>query len=111
MKKSPREKTRQHLSPRFRFQSGSYGDVGSFMPSIACQEQIASNKWDYHFVLVKPIVQYQEEDKADSEANRDLATAFHQMEQSGSEYTVAKYLRSQGYVSVTGFNIVKESKR
>ena len=81
------------------------------MPSLACLKQIAPNQWDYHFVLVKPDVQYREEDKADSEAYRDLATAFHQMDQSGSEYAVAKYLRTQGYVSVTDFNIVKESRR
>jgi len=82
------------------------------MPSIACLKQIAPNKWDYHFVLVKPDVQYREEDKADSEAYRDLATAaFHQIEQSGSEYAVAKYLRAQGYVSVTDFNIVNELRR
>jgi hypothetical protein len=111
MKNSPRAKGKQHLSPRFRFEPGSYGDIGSFMPSIASLEQIAPNKWDYHFVLVKPNVQYQKEDTAVSEAERDLEMAFRQKQQTGSDYAVAEYLRAQGYVSVTNFHIVKESKR
>ncbi|MEW6173679.1 MAG: hypothetical protein AB1510_11550 [Bacillota bacterium] len=110
MKKSPRAKSKQHLSPRFRFEPGSYGGVGSFMSSIANLKQIAPNKWDYHFVLVKPDVQYRQEDTAVSEAERDLDMAFRLKQQSGSDHVVAEYLRAQGYVSVTNFNIVKGPK-
>jgi hypothetical protein len=45
MLSSQQEETQPHLSPRFRFKPGFDGDAGSFMPSIACLEQMAPCRW------------------------------------------------------------------
>lgn len=40
MYKSPRKKVEPNISPRFRFEPGRNGDIGNFVPSIACLKQI-----------------------------------------------------------------------
>jgi hypothetical protein len=70
------------------------------MPSIACLEQTASNKWDYYFVLVDPGRIYSKEKPAVSQAEMDLEAAFLQKRRSGSDYAVGECLRDKGYVSV-----------
>ena len=77
MRNSPQE-PQAPLSPRFRFESGSYGGAGSFVPSIVCLKQTAPNKWDYYFVLVEPGRIYTKENLAVSQAEKDLKTAFLQ---------------------------------
>jgi hypothetical protein len=108
MRRPEKRRTEQPLSPRFRFEPGTYGGAGRFMPSIACLKQTAPNTWDYHFVLVKPQQMHPQEDTATSEAEKDLQMAFQRKEESGSDYAVAEYLRAQGYVSVTGFQVVND---
>lgn len=108
MHSSEQEEPQPHPSPRFRFEPGSYGGSGTFVPSLACLEQTAPDKWEYYFVLVDPSRVYAEEGSAVSQAEKDLAAAFIQKEQSGSDYAVGEYLRDKGYVSVTDFRIVKE---
>ena len=108
MRRPQQAETQPRLSPRFRFEPGSYGGTGSFMPSIACLEQTASNKWDYYFVLVDPGRIYSKEKLAVSQAEMDLEVAFLQKRRSGSDYAVGECLRDKGYVSVTDFRIVKE---
>lgn len=105
---STEQEPQAHPSPRFRFEPGSYGGPGTFVPSLACLEQTAPDKWEYYFVLVDPSRVYAEEDLAVSQAEKDLEAAFIQKEQSGSDYAVGEYLRDKGYVSVTNFKIVKE---
>jgi SEC-C motif len=102
-------KDQQPLSPQFRFEPGSYGGDGRFIPSIACLKQIALDQWDYHFVIVKLERVYPEKDMATLEATRDLDAAFAQRRKSGSDYTVAEYLRTKGYFSVTNFQTAKGS--
>ena len=97
-----------NFSPRFRFESGSYGGAGSFVPSIACLKQTAPNKWDYYFVLVDPGRVYTEEKPAVSQAEKDLEAAFLQKQQSSDDYAVGGNLRDKGYISVKDFNIVKD---
>jgi hypothetical protein len=77
------------------------------MPSTACLEQIAPDRWDYHFVLVDPARIYSKEGLAVSQAEMDLAAAYLQRQRFGSDYAVGEYLRDKGYVSVTDFRIVK----
>ncbi len=92
MQKSQPAETERMVTPQFRFKPGSYGDVGQFVPSIACLKQLAPNNWSHHFVLVKPTEQHSEEDDAAEIAEADLANAFLQKEQIGSELAVAEYL-------------------
>lgn len=101
----PSDLKEQCLSPGFRFEPGSYGSAGSFMPSIACLEQTAPNKWDYYFVLVDPGRIYKRKKLAVSQAEEDLEAAFLQKQQSGSDYVVGEYLRDKGYVRVTNFKV------
>jgi hypothetical protein len=96
----------QVLSPRFQFDPGSYGGNGDYMPSIACQEQTAQNVWQYAYIVTKPSVRYQTEEKAVTEAKQDLAAAFQRKEASGRERVVGEYLSSIGYMSVTGFKVI-----
>ncbi len=93
---------------QFRFEPGSYGEAGSFLPSIACLAQTSADQWHHHFVLVKLPEQYEEEDEAAAVAETDLHNAFLRKEQTGSEVAVAAYLRARGYVSVTGFSIAQD---
>ena len=107
MQKSQPAETERMVTPQFRFKPGSYGDVGQFVPSIACLKQLAPNNWSHHFVLVKPTAQHSEEDDASEIAEADLANAFLRKEQIGSELAVAEYLKSQDYVKVSDFRIVR----
>lgn len=97
----------ERLSPRFRFEPGSYGGPGAFMPSIACLEQVRPNEWEYHFVIVRPEDLHAEEGAAVAEATRDLNRAFASRSQSMSDVAVAQSLRNAGYVSVEGYNVVE----
>ena len=95
------------VTPQFRFEPGSYGDIGQFVPSIACLKQFGPNNYSHYFVLVKPTEQHSEEDDAAEEAEADLVNAFLRKEQIGSDLAVAEYLKSQGYVKVSDFKIVR----
>ncbi len=94
-------------SPRFRFEPGSYGRPGAFIPSIACLKQVRPNEWDYHFVIVRPEDLHTEEATAVAEATRDLDKAFASRSQSMGDFAVAQSLKSAGYVSVEGFKVVE----
>lgn len=98
------ETGRSHV-PSFRFEPGSYGDTGTFMPSIACLKENKPGEWNVHFVLVRPATVHAEEDEASTAAENDLEAAFAQREQIGSDLAVAEYLRARGYASVEGFKI------
>lgn len=91
----------------FKFEPGSYGDIGNFMPSIACLKGSVETGWKYHFVLVKSDINYQKEEEAVLHATKDLDYAFEQRQMGGSDYAVANSLKSKGYISVENFNIAK----
>ena len=95
-------------SSGFHFKPGSYGDIGHFMPSIACLKQTRPKEWNHHFVLVKPVKHHTKEIDACEESELDLRNAFQKKAATGSSMAVAEYLRAQGYVSVKDFNIVKK---
>ncbi len=93
------------LSPRFRFEPGSYSAPGAFLPSIACLEQWKPHAWRYHFVLVKPDVLCVEEAESVSQAEGDLNHAFAGEGTPAGE-RVAESLKALGYIKVEGFKIV-----
>ena len=102
------ETAENNIKPKFKFEPGSYGDVGNFMPSIACLKQTNTNDWKYHFVLVKPEEHSEVEDDAVFQATQDLDLSFQEKEKTGSDFTVAEVLKSFGYISVSDFHIVSE---
>ena len=93
--------------PKFKFEPGSYGDIGNFMPSIACLKGSMESGWKYHFVLVKSDINYQKEQEAILHATKDLDYAFEQKQMGGSYYAVTDSLKLKCYISVENFNIVK----
>lgn len=93
------------LSPRFRFESGSYSVPGAFLPSIACLEQWKPDAWRYHFVLVKPEVLCVKEAEAVLQAEGDLNQAFADGGSSTGEREGA-YLKALGYIRVDGFKTI-----
>ena len=93
--------------PRFKFEPGSYGDIGNFMPSIACMKR-DKNDWKHHFVIVKITKTFRNEDKAVSVAINDLNKAYKKREKTGLDITVGEVLSSDGYVNVKNFHIVNE---
>jgi len=94
-------------SPRFRFEPGSYGGPGAFMPSIACLKQVRPDEWEYHFVIVRPEDLHAQEETAVAEATRDLDRAFASRSQSMGDIAVAQALKSIGYLSVEDFQVVE----
>jgi hypothetical protein len=94
--------------PKFQYEPGSYGDVGNFMPSIACMKK-DNNVWKYHFVIVKISKTFSKEDKAVAVATKDLDKAFKKREKTGLDITVGESLSSDGYVNVENFHIVNEN--
>ena len=92
----------------FKFEPGSYGDVGNFMPSLACLRAIKKDEWKYHFVLVKPASVHPDEDTAVSEAEKDISKAYQVKQIDGTDGEIAIKLRQMGYISVDNFNVVRK---
>lgn len=97
----------EKLSPLFRFEPGSYGRLGAFVPSIACLKQVRPDEWEYHFVIVRPETVHDEEESAVAEATRDLNRAFAGHSRRVGDLAVAHSLKGAGYVSVDGFQVVQ----
>ena len=90
----------------FRFEAGSYGDTGLFMPSIACLKSVGNNEWTYYFVLVRSNEVVEEEGQATALAGEDLSAAFNVKDNGGTDDDVAMILKEKGYESVDDYNIV-----
>ena len=93
------------ISPRFRFEPGSYSAPGAFLPSIACLEQWKPHAWRYHFVLVKLDVLCAQEAEAVSQAEGDLNRAF---EGTPGDERVAERLKALSYIRVEGFKVLDD---
>ncbi len=104
------ESTKKEFKTIYRFEAGSYGDVGRFMPSLACLKLTRKEKWTYHFVLVKPGSIYSEEDQATAEAENDMSEAYKVKDIGGTDAKLAMELRQKGYLSVDKFNVVGNGK-
>jgi len=95
------------IAGRFRYEPGSYGGPGVFLPSIACLEQWQPNRWRYYFVLVRLDDFSENEDDATGRAAEDLNTAF-----SGatSAEAAAGTLKALGYKRMDDFKIVRDNR-
>lgn len=94
--------------PIFRFEPGSYGGRGGYMPSLANLKSETGDQWSYYFVLVKPESILDDEDAAVAEAHADLDVAFAIKERGGSDADVAMALRGMGYLNVDDFKVVTQ---
>ena len=94
------------LNELYRFEPGSYGDAGSYMPSLACLKQIRKDEWRYHFVLVKLESLHEDKDEATNEAEMDISNSYVIKEAGGTDAELAMSLKNKGYVSVDNYKIV-----
>ena len=95
----------------YRFEAGSYGDAGDYMPSIACLKQNDRGESTYHFVLIKPSIIHLDEDDAVSEGENDLEIAFKAKHATGSDEILAEKLKELEYVNVDNFKIVQRDDK
>ena len=93
---------------RFRFEAGSYGGAGGYLPSIACLARDRQGKWAYHFVLVIPDALRDDAEAATIESGEHLFDAF---EGGPVPEAVVRRLKNVGYVSVTDFRVVGAGSR
>ncbi len=100
------EDDENELKELYRFEPGSYGDVGSFVPSLACLKQTRKDEWKYHFVLVKPESIHTDEDGATNEAEKDISDSYVIKESGGTDAELAMSLKAKGYLSVDNYDIV-----
>lgn len=109
MEKSTTE-IKSESEPIYRFEAGSYGDVGQYMPSIACLKSALNGEWSYHFILVNPNHVLLEEDQAVAQADNDLSFAFEVRNGGGTDAELAMELKNKGYASIDNFNIVQSNE-
>ena len=95
----------------FQYKAGSYGDIGNFMPSIACLKQEREDEWIHYFVLVKPEEIFELEDDASDQSQEDLEEAFRIKFETNSEEKFALSLKNKGYLNVNDFKIVQPENR
>lgn len=88
---------------RFRFEAGSYGGPGGYLPSIACLRRDEQGRWSYHFVLVIPDELRDDEERATLESGEHLFRAFQGRP---SPESIALRLKEVGYMSVSDFRVV-----
>ena len=96
---------------RFRYEFGSYGGPGGYMPSILCYKETGPDSWVEHFCLVKPDAMFDDEDSASQTAEKHLAEARALMDAGGSIQDFALSLRHEGYKNISDFRIVKDGRR
>lgn len=95
---------------RFRYESGSYGDSGGYMPSIMGYKETEADSWLEHLCLVKPDAIFDDEVSASELAERNLATALTIMGSGGGPQEFAMSLRHEGYKNVNDFRVVRSQK-
>lgn len=96
---------------KFRFDVGSYGDSGYFMPSLLCWREVGPDKWEPYYCLVKPDDVFDKEDPAIARASEHLMQAAIESEMAGNASAAALLLRERGYKSVDDFRIAPEDAR
>lgn len=92
---------------RFRYESGSYGGLGGYVPSIMGYKETGTDAWVEHLCLVKPDTIFDEEASASEMAERHLAAARTIVDSGGSPQEFALSLRHEGYKNVDDFRIVR----
>lgn len=103
------EMSERPLPPgRFRYEHGSYGGPGGYMPSILCYQETGPDSWVEHFCLVKPDAIFDQEDSASEAAAKHLAEARAVMDAGGSIQDFALSLRHEGYKSVSDFRVMRD---
>ena len=97
------------LSPRFRFEAGSYGGGGRpYAPSAVCYEQIAQDDWREHFCLANPTQLFDTADEATAQTETDLQEAAARKAAGGTDADFAMTLKKKGYLAVDNFQRARD---
>ena len=100
----PRERT----TGRYRFEPGSYGGPGGYVPSLACFSESAPGEKDYRFVLVNPSYVVGSEREAVARATADFSEACRLDDAMRSTEAMGRQLSARGYVLVENFKVIGE---
>ena len=95
----------ERTSGPFRFEPGSYGGPGCFVPSLACMRDTAEGE-KYEFVLANPSVVFVSEENAVAQATADFSDACRVDDATGSMNAMGAQLAGLGYVLVGDFKVV-----
>jgi hypothetical protein len=95
-------------SNRTRFEPGSYGDTGGFLPSLLCYKETDPDSWEEYYCLVKPDVCFEDEDSATAMATSHLDEAFAEIQAGGNPADVAISLRHHGYKQLDQFQVIRD---
>lgn len=101
----------ERTTGEFRFEPGSYGGPGGYVPSLACFRELAPGEKEYRFVLAKPSSIVDSEHEAVTEATADFSEACRVDDATGSTKAMARQLSARGYVLVERFVIVGDDAR
>ena len=96
----------ERTTGEFRFEPGSYGGQGGYMPSLACFSESAQGEKDYRFVLANPTCVVDSEGEAVARATADFSEACRVDDATRSAETMGRQLSACGYVVVENFNVV-----
>jgi SEC-C motif len=91
-----------------RFEPGSYGGRGSYMPSLAGLSDTPEGK-EYRFVLVNRSVTFDSEDDALVRATSDFANVCEAENSASSFEVLCRRLAGLGYKLIEDFKVVPES--
>jgi hypothetical protein len=98
----------ERTTGQFRFEPGSYGGRGRYMPSLACFRESAPGVREYSFVLVNPSDVLDSESDAVGRATADFSKACRVDDATGSIAALGRQLSGFGYVVVENFKVVGE---
>ncbi len=105
--KNAAEDRSRHLPGRFRYESGSYGGPGGYVPSILCYKKVEGGPEVEYFCLVKTKPVFDDEDSAAARAHRELTDAYSLAAQGGKPDEFALFLKGLGYLSLSDFRVVR----
>ncbi len=92
----------------FRFEPGSYGGPGGFVPSLACFRESSSGEKEYRFVLANPSHIVDSDREAVAKATADFSEACRVDDATGSFEAMGRQLSGCGYLVVENFKVVGE---
>ena len=92
----------------FRFEPGSYGGPGGYVPSLACFSESSSGKEVYRFILANPSDVVDSNHEAVARATADFSEACRVDDATGSIDAMGLQLPARGYVIVENFKVVGE---
>lgn len=92
----------------FRFEPGSYGGPGGYVPSLACFSESSSGDKEYRCVLANPSYVVDTDREAVAQATADFSEACRVEDATGSIEAMGRQLSARGYVVVENFRVVGE---